>query len=1505
MINPLGLTNDATPTITGLAEPDSVVTVSGNGIELGTVTAGPLGTFSLALTTPLAQGATALTAVARDVAGNLSPASAAVTLTVDTGAPLAPVLNAIALTNDATPTLTGAAEAGSTVTILDGTAVLGTTVALPNGTFTFTPTAPFANGTAALTATARDAAGNVSPASVVATVTVDIQAPGAPILLSAAGLPGDATPTFTGTAEANSAVTLFNGATVLGTTVADGTGGFSLTPDVPLPNGLSQITATARDAAGNLSGISAALPVSIVTGVAGFLSVDYLAPTNDPTPTIRGTATAGDTITISLAGTQIGTGVADGTGRFGIDVDPRATGALTLTVSATDADNSGATATTTLDVLIDLAAPGAPTLAAFAGPTNDPLTVIRGSGAEAGSLVTVTALNGALVIGTALADASGTFAVTPALPLPEGSLSLQATARDVAGNVSTPSNPIALEVDLTPPGRPSVDPLLPTSNTTPTITGTADAGAVVLIAVNGAEIGSAVANAFGIYAFTPAAPLAAGEILVTATARDAAGNLSLVSPTVTGLIDTTPPAVPVLTTVPGAIRSNTPTITGTADPGSTVTVSSNGSIIGIAPVGQNGQFSVTPAQALPDGTAVITATAWDAAGNASAVSTAVTLGIDTVPPPAPAFTIASGTTTDTTPTLTGTAEAGTTVTILNGTDVLGIAVADSNGVFSFTPAALVDGTYLLTATARDAAGNVGPASTAVTLGIDTGVPLAPTLDPVADATRNTTPTLTGTAEPGAVVTLLNGGVVLGTALADSGGAFSFTPAAPLGDGSYSLTATARDAAGQVGPASQAVTFVIDTAAPGIPTVTSPGGLVADTQPVLTGTGEAGTTVTLFDGAAAIGTAIVAQTGTFTVGPANPLAQGAHSLSVQLTDAAGNASAVTAPLSLVVDTLAPAAPVVATAGLINDATPTLTGTAEPGVTVTLSNNGTVLGSVVADGTGAFSFTPGQAFGEGTNLITAVAQDAAGNLGPASAAVTLTIDTLAPPAPSITTAGGLTRDDTPTIIGTAEAGAIVTLLDGTTVLGTALADSGGAFSFTPAAPLGDGTYTLTATARDAAGLVGPPSQAVTLVIDSNPPLAPTVTSPGGLVADTQPVLTGTGEAGTTVTLFDGAAAIGTAIVAQTGTFTVSPASPLAQGAHSLSVQLTDAAGNTSAVTAPLSLVVDTLAPAAPVVATAGLINDATPALTGTAEPGVTVTLSNNGTVLGSVVADGTGAFSFTPGQAFGEGTNLITAVAQDAAGNLGPVSAAVTLVVDTAAPGAPTLAAATALTNDSTPVLTGTAEAGTTVTLLNGTAVLGTAVADGTGAFSLTPATPLGDGSYALTATATDAAGNVSGASAPVTVAIDTAAPALPTVTSPGGAVASLTPAITGTGEAGTTVTLFDGGAAIGTAIVAQTGTFTVSPANPLAQGAHSLSVQLTDAAGNASAVTAPLSLVVDTLAPAAPVVATTGLINDATPTLTGTAEPGVTVTLSNNGTVLGSVVADGTGAFSFTPGQAFG
>ncbi|SUH14044.1 Muscle M-line assembly protein unc-89 Uncoordinated protein 89 [Salmonella enterica subsp. enterica] len=67
---------------------------------------------------------------------------------------------------------------------------------------------------------------------------------------------------------------------------------------------------------------------------------------------------------------------------------------------------------------------------------------------------------------------------------------------------------------------------------------------------------------------------------------------------------------------------------------------------------------------------------------------------------------------------------------------------------------------------------------------------------------------------------------------------------------------------------------------------------------------------------------------------------------------------------------------------------------------------------------------------------------------------------------------TNDNRPTLNGTAEAGSVISIYDGNTLLGVTSANAGGAWSFTPTTGLNDGTRTLTVTATDPAGNVSRP-------------------------------------------------------------------------------------------------------------------------------------------------------------------------------------------------------------------------------------------------------------------------------------------------------------------------------------------------------------------------------------------------------------------------------------------------
>ena len=244
-----------------------------------------------------------------------------------------------------------------------------------------------------------------------------------------------------------------------------------------------------------------------------------------------------------------------------------------------------------------------------------------------------------------------------------------------------------------------------------------------------------------------------------------------------------------------------------------------------------------------------------------------------------------------------------------------------------------------------------------------------------------------------------------------------------------------------------------------------------------------------------------------------------------------------------------------------------------------------------------------------------------------------------------------------------------------------------------------------------------------------------------------LTGQAQAGVTVTLFDGTAQIGTATADSSGAWSFATAT-LGDGGHTFAAVASDGGGRQSAVSAGLSVNIDTVAPGTPTVTSfspdSNVIGDGITSanhvtLTGTAEAGGTVLVSDGATQIGTATADASGAWSFATG-ILADGQHVFTSKGVDAAGNLSAASSALNVTVDTIAPGAPKIISDAAASGNSV-VVTGTAEAGSTVNLYEGTTLLGTGVTASNAQWSITTGA-LSVGAHAFTATATDAAGNTS-------------------------------------------------------------------------------------------------------------------------------------------------------------------
>jgi autotransporter-associated beta strand protein len=270
-------------------------------------------------------------------------------------------------------------------------------------------------------------------------------------------------------------------------------------------------------------------------------------------------------------------------------------------------------------------------------------------------------------------------------------------------------------------------------------------------------------------------------------------------------------------------------------------------------------------------------------------------------------------TADDTLTLTGTARAGSSVTISRlGTGVIGTVTAGANGNWSFDRGSvpLTEGIHAFTAVITGAPGGISPPSPAFLVTVDQTAPAAPVIESVILGTELV---VSGISEPGSQVDVgLAAGGSLGQAIANQDGLWSV--AGPtVNPGAHSFIAVTTDKAGNVGPAS--APYVVDTSitAPVILSVSDDTGaspvdrLTNDTTLILSGTAPVGTTVTVARaGAGSLGTAQVASDGSWMFDYSTiMLPPGAYSFSATSTAASGNSSPASAPFVVTVDTVAPA------------------------------------------------------------------------------------------------------------------------------------------------------------------------------------------------------------------------------------------------------------------------------------------------------------------------------------------------------------------------------------------------------------------------------------------------------------------------------------------------------------------------------------------------------------------------------------------------------------------------
>lgn len=626
------------------------------------------------------------------------------------------------------------------------------------------------------------------------------------------------------------------------------------------------------------------------------------------------------------------------------------------------------------------------------------------------------------------------------------------------------------------------------------------------------------------------------------------------------------------------------TFTGTAEPGEPVVLTDGaGNVIGSTTADAvSGAWSVNVAGPLATGPLAVTAAA---AGNSTTAEYLVAT------PPAAELVITSPTEGTTLPktdiVFGGTGEPGETIQIKDaGGKVIATGVVDDKGDWTATvpgPLAGGDTTFRV---------EQGDQSKDVTYTV-ADADLIVTGPGASDTVGKTSIPVSGTAEPGASVTVTMGGETQ-TVTADEDGTWSTTIAGPLAGGANTITVTEGDQTVSI-----PVTVVSD---PLVVTSPSAGTETPKTDIPFAGTAEPGATVTVtVDGKTV--TATADGSGNWAVTVPGPLPAGSNTATVKAGD-----QTVTKTFDVKADDLVVAGPADGATGLPKTNVP-VSGTSEPGATVTIKDaDGNLLGTATADVNGNWSTTLAGPLPAGANSL--VVSDGSQTV---TVDVTVATDPLTVAGPI---AGANVGKGDLVFNGKAEPGATVQVKDADgTVVATGTADANGNWSATVPGPLAAGSNAFTVT--DGTTEV---TRSVNVAAD---PLAVASPAKGSEIGTTDVTFTGTAEPGTEITVQIGGESV-TVTADDEGNWTALIAGPLPEGTQTYVVT-----GGGQTVTGSVTVKADP-APVVPdLVLTSpakGSTVDIDIVFTGSAAPGEDVTVSIAGKEI-TVTADDEGNWTAT--------------------------------------------------------------------------------------------------------------------------------------------------------------------------------------------------------------------------------------------------------------------------------------
>ena len=1037
--------------------------------------------------------------------------------------------------------------------------------------------------------------------------------------------------------------------------------------------------------------------------------------------------------------------------------------------------------------------------------SNNPTPTLSGKTFVApGETLSIT-INGVTYIagdGNLVANTDSTWALS--IPsndaLPEGTYDVATTVTDADGNAITDIAVGSLSVDITDPATPSSNIQI-TNNTTPTITGTATvvAGESLTVTV-GDNIytsgdGNLALNGNNWALIIPAEDaLDDGNYEVIAIVTDQAGNFATGTSTLS--VDTVLPITPVITTRYSAVNTPIISINATVGTGETFTVTVNNTIYSSdddnLALNSEGiwELTVPDDNELQDGDYEVVATVTDEAGNVA--NNTSTLTVDTVDPATPSTTTRYGTTDTPTISFDATVATGETFTVTVNNTIYSSdddnLAQNSEGIWELTipeGSGLPDGDYEVIAAVTDEAGNVSTSTS--TLTVDTVLPATPVITTRYSTTS--TPVISGNATviTGETLTVTFNEVTYiqgdGNLVLNENGSWALT-VPNTNDGDYEVVATVTDEAGNV--ATSTSTLTVDTVDPVTPSTT-------------TRYGTTDTPTISVDATVAIGETFTVTVNDITYSPdddnlvlnsegiweltipeGSELPDGDYDVIATVTDEAGNVS--TSTNTLTVDTVIPTTPLITTRYSATEILNIFGNAAVlTGETLTVTFNEVTYtqgdGNLVLNGNGSWALTVPNT-NDGDYEVVATVTDEAGNV--ATSASTLTVDTVDPVAPSITTRYGTTN--TPTIS-----------IDATVATGETFTVTVNNFTYSPddddlaqnsegiwelsipeGSELLDDDYEVIATVTDEAGNVA--FSASTLTVDTVLPATPLITTRysnteilnifGNAAVLTGETLTVTFNE---VTYTQGDDNL---VLNENGSWalTVSNTDDVDDGDYEVVATVTDEAGNVA--TSMSTLTVDTVDPVTPSITTRyGTTDTPTISIDAVVITGETFTVTVNDSTYSqddddlALNSEGIWELTIPQGNELLDGDYQVTATVTDEAGNVS--TSTTTLTVDTVPPATPSVTTRYSTTN--TPIISIDATVATgeifTVTVnditysqdddnleLNSEGIWELTISEGS---------ELSDRDYQITSTVTDEAGNV--ATSTSTLTVDTVNPATPSIT----------------------------------------------------------------------------------------------------------------------------------------------